>query len=220
MDLDKNAARRNLILISVGFITYSFGKGEFSSSISTPIGLTLHDTTILTLGAWLCLFWFLYRYRIYSGKAWGHTLLKFREYLRLYVSKNEISNLETFQKKYQALNSETIEAGDFGILDDRIKTTYFEWTLKVNIIERTSPNSTTQRSEEILLNRKEERFFKYKHVLTFVLNHREFSDYVFPYILFGFALFCGIGLLCLPDMNALEFLGMIIHYIWFFLSNI
>jgi hypothetical protein len=58
--------RRNLIAISLAFLVFEIGGGTFEKLSFPVIGITLENESVAIWGAWIAMFYFIWRYWLYS----------------------------------------------------------------------------------------------------------------------------------------------------------
>lgn len=185
---DSDAERRNLMLTSIGFILYYTAGGQFLNNEITfqVVNLSFDKPLILTIAAWMILFWFLLRYWQTHRDSVFHAFRQdtkdamfddLRDYLSHYVG--NIIN-KTFEKDEGFVLYES---------ESKVGTLSCDVRYKIarNIIKRndgTVQSYSPIKEGSLHLSDSLGILLRITSIIIACIKYKTFSSYMVPYILF------------------------------------
>lgn len=186
MDTTLSAQRRNLMLTSIGFVVYTLGDGNIKDELSLPIGIELSNPEVLVLAAWLCLFWFYWRYWVYvDAYAQNEVISKYHKYIKQYYS--------------QELNAQAAKKAP---VNDNVQIQMWQldksnfggglWSWAYTIVGVDERGRAIREEFKGVQEKWYEGFgLKLRSYLSFSFQLTHFGDLIVPHLMFLAALFSG-----------------------------
>jgi len=185
---DNNAERRNLMMISIGFIIYVLGDAELLDHQLQVgiINMVFQNTEFLTLFTWLSFFWFLWRYWLANK-------------INIDLYRNEMpAKLDFYIDKIYAVK----KINNF-IYGEHEKKLYGEFfydksnpALKlVGVVDRVSVSrfmKDEKKPDKIYLTSKKDKLYVFIRHVEYIIFNKKFSDFYVPYVFSITAILCGI----------------------------
>lgn len=191
---DSDPERRNLMLMSLGFIAYFYAGGSIQESVLRiqVVNVTFSEPFVLAVMAWLLHFWFLYRY-------WLTHKTKFSDGFRREM-------LDSYQLPFfvqyasDKLGKPFIKPGEteglhvcgfsYEVDGPAIKYVYASNVRRDGRTGRIEGYSRKREDEEGLVSIKgfAGLILRIRAALKCCVSNRSFSDYLVPYILFLIAM--------------------------------
>lgn len=185
MDEDLRKKYRRIVeIISVLFLVYFWGGGDFNTSISAPyLGLTLDETKgkwVIGVFIWIFFFW---SYRCYLNNV-GDILRKTKEDLFIILNR-QCGSTEMVNMGRKACR--TIDRGLTAV--ERVHVvSLLVWKLVVNFRRKQGDSKET---ENITVNPTSEWKFMLRHYYTSVFHKNGLSEDTLPCLLWYLALLSG-----------------------------
>lgn len=178
--------QKALVLISLGFLLFILGDGEFTGSVSLPlVGIVLHDPKWLKIFAWGALLWSFWRFWVNND---------IRSQLRIEAGRQlekvcREANLETKRRiielaDIRARGTEEITEHYFLKLHGQAPIEdWFEWTVSLHV-ERGVEERSGQVGMSGAFNGPEQQKIKWKMIWRAFFRGNAFADYIWPILLF------------------------------------
>lgn len=197
---DNNPERRNLMVASLAFIVYFFAGGSLADNVVRIqiVNIKFSHPDLLTVFAWLMLFWFAYRYwLVHSGNFrsdLGAELQRCstRKFAREYIEK--ITGELAPEDPEEGWHIQTLNLSGYTIVANLFYATNVTRDEKDGITRSWSDSGSTKNKvpQQVKLTGFTGRITSMRLFAECFAFQPSFSSYVVPYILFVVAVIAGI----------------------------